>query len=301
MTKNKIKQTNKGGSTLGKEKELRLLAEQIRVAALEEFAALGFGHVGGAMSLVETLAVLYGGAMRVDPAQPAWAERDRLVVSKGHAGPAVYATLALKGYFPREELLTLNKPGTRLPSHCDRLKTPGIDMTTGSLGQGMSTACGLALGQRMDGTGARTFLILGDGECDEGQVWEGALFAPHHKLDNLIAFCDNNGQQLDGYVKNVLDTGDITAKFAAFGWYAQTVDGHDVEALDAAVTRALAWKGAPSMIVLKTVKGKGCPFVEGREFNHHVQFTKEEMDEALAGARAVLKAAEAAVRGGAQA
>lgn len=286
---------------MGKEKELRLLAEQIRVAALEEFAALGFGHVGGAMSLVETLAVLYGGAMRVDPAQPAWAERDRLVVSKGHAGPAVYATLALKGYFPREELLTLNKPGTRLPSHCDRLKTPGIDMTTGSLGQGMSTACGLALGQRMDGTGARTFLILGDGECDEGQVWEGALFAPHHKLDNLIAFCDNNGQQLDGYVKNVLDTGDITAKFAAFGWYAQTVDGHDVEALDAAVTRALAWKGAPSMIVLKTVKGKGCPFVEGREFNHHVQFTKEEMDEALAGARAVLKAAEAAVRGGAQA
>ncbi|MDR0671061.1 MAG: transketolase [Oscillospiraceae bacterium] len=286
---------------MGKKEELRLWAEQIRVAALEEFAALGFGHVGGAMSLVETLAVLYGGAMRVDPARPAWAERDRLVVSKGHAGPAVYATLALKGYFPREELLTLNKPGTRLPSHCDRLKTPGIDMTTGSLGQGMSTACGLALGQRMDGAGARTFLILGDGECDEGQVWEGALFAPHYKLDNLIAFCDNNGQQLDGYVKNVLDTGDIAAKFAAFGWYAQTVDGHDVGALAEAVARAPAREGAPSMIVLKTVKGKGCPFVEGREFNHHVQFTKEEMDGALAGARAVLEAAEAAVKGGARA
>jgi transketolase len=286
---------------LGKKEELRLLAEQIRVAALEEFAALGFGHVGGALSLVETLAVLYGGAMRVDPARPEWAERDRLVVSKGHAGPAVYATLALKGYFPREELLTLNKPGTRLPSHCDRLKTPGIDMTTGSLGQGMSTACGLALGQRMDGARARTFLVLGDGECDEGQVWEGALFAPHYKLDNLIAFCDNNGQQLDGYVKKVLDTGDLAAKFAAFGWYTQTVDGHDVEALDAAVARALAQEGAPSMIVLKTVKGKGCPFVEGREFNHHVQFTKAEMDGALTSARAVLEAAEAAVRGGAQA
>jgi transketolase len=286
---------------LGKTEELRLLAEQIRVAALEEFAALGFGHIGGALSLVETLAVLYGGAMRVDPARPEWAERDRLVVSKGHAGPAVYATLALKGYFPQEELLTLNKPGTRLPSHCDRLKTPGIDMTTGSLGQGMSTACGLALGQRMDASRARTFLILGDGECDEGQVWEGALFAPHYKLDNLIAFCDNNGQQLDGYVKNVLDTGDLAAKFAAFGWYTQTVDGHDVEALDAAVARALAAEGAPSMIVLKTVKGKGCPFVEGHEFNHHVQFTKAEMDGALAGARAVLEAAEAAVRGGAQA
>ncbi|MDR1157832.1 MAG: transketolase [Oscillospiraceae bacterium] len=286
---------------MGKKEELRLLAEQIRVAALEEFAALGFGHVGGALSLVETLAVLYGGAMRVDPARPEWAERDRLVVSKGHAGPAVYATLALKGYFPREELLTLNKPGTRLPSHCDRLKTPGIDMTTGSLGQGMSTACGLALGQRMDGARARTFLVLGDGECDEGQVWEGALFAPHYKLDNLIAFCDNNGQQLDGYVKKVLDTGDLAAKFAAFGWYTQTVDGHDVEALDAAVARALAQEGAPSMIVLKTVKGKGCPFVEGREFNHHVQFTKAEMDGALTSARAVLEAAEAAVRGGAQA
>ncbi|MDR3207472.1 MAG: transketolase [Oscillospiraceae bacterium] len=281
---------------MGKVEDLRLFAEEIRVATLKEFAALGFGHVGGAMSVVETLAALYGGAMRIDPKKPDWAERDRLVVSKGHAGPAVYATLALKGYFPEAELFTLNKPGTNLPSHCDRTKTVGIDMTTGSLGQGMSTACGLALGQKLDGNGARTYLIIGDGECDEGQIWEGALFAPHYKLDNLIAFCDKNGQQLDGYVKNVLDTGDLAAKFAAFGWFTQTVDGHDPSAVDAAIQTAAAHTGGPSMIVLNTVKGHGCTFAEGKEFNHHIAFTKEEMTAALISAGAILSAARAAAK-----
>ncbi len=280
---------------MGKTEDLRLFAEEIRVAALEEFAELGFGHVGGAMSVVEALAVLYGGAMNLEPQNPDWQDRDRLVCSKGHAGPSLYATLALKGYFPTEMLKTLNKPGTKLPSHCDRTKTPGVDMTTGSLGQGMSTACGLALGQKLDGKGARTFLIIGDGECDEGQIWEGALFAPAKKLDNLIAFCDKNGQQLDGYVKNVLDTGDLAAKFSAFGWFTQSVDGHDIGAVQDAVEKALQNTGSPSMIVMNTKKGNGCPFVMDQEFNHHVQFTKEQMAEAVAYAQQVLAAARAAV------
>ena len=181
-----------------KNKELRVFAEEIRVETLKELANLGFGHIGGSMSVVELLAVLYGKEMRIDPKDPQWADRDKLVMSKGHAGPAVYATLALKGYFPKEDLLTLNQGGTNFPSHCDRLKTTGVDMTTGSLGQGISTACGLALGNRILGRDAFTYLVLGDGECDEGQIWEGAAFAAHQKLSNLIAFVDLNKQQLDG-------------------------------------------------------------------------------------------------------
>ena len=187
--------------------DLRAFAEKIRVETLEEFAALGFGHVGGAMSVVETLAVLYGYEMKYDPENPRWPDRDWLVLSKGHAGPALYATLSLKGFFPREMLFTLNRGGTKLPSHCDRNLTPGVDMTTGSLGQGISTAIGVAQGNRMDGRENYSYFILGDGECNEGQIWEGALFAPQHKLDHLIGFVDYNGQQLDGYAKDILDMG----------------------------------------------------------------------------------------------
>ena len=195
-----------------KNKDLRVFAEEIRVETIKELAHLGFGHIGGSMSVVETLAVLYGGQMNYDPKNPTLESRDRLVMSKGHAGPALYATLALKGFFPLERLLTLNQGGTSLPSHCDRLKTPGVDMTTGSLGQGISLAIGLAMGAKMRGKDYTTYLILGDGECDEGQVWEGALSAAHHKLDNLIAFVDWNKQQLDGAIDDVLDIGDIGEK-----------------------------------------------------------------------------------------
>ena len=280
---------------MGKAENLRLFAEEIRVATLKEFACLGFGHVGGALSVVETLAVLYGGLMKIDPKNPALPDRDRLVISKGHAGPALYATLALKGYFPMEVLETLNKPGTSLPSHCDRNKTPGVDMTTGSLGQGVSTAVGQAIGQKMDGQGARTFLIIGDGECNEGQVWEGVMLAAHRKLDNLTLFLDQNGQQLDGYTKNVQESFDFAQKFTAFGWRAVTVDGHDVGALQKAAEEALAHKRQPTCIVMKTRKGNGCFFVEGQEFNHHVQFTPEQSEKAVSDAEAVLAAARAAV------
>jgi transketolase len=279
---------------MSKATQLRVFSEEIRVSTLKVFEARGFGHVGGAMSVVEMLAVLYDGAMKINPENPQWDERDRLVVSKGHAGPAVYATLSLKGYFPAEMLTTLNRPGTKLPSHCDHTKTPGIDMTTGSLGQGVSTAVGLAIGQKLSGQSARTFLCIGDGECNECQVWEGLMLAAHRKLDNLIVFCDKNGQQLDGYVKNVLDTGDLAAKFASFGFYTQSVNGHDVAEVQAAVENALKNTGSPSMIVLNTVKGKGCTFAENQEFNHHIAFTPEQMSEALAAAEKALADAKAA-------
>jgi transketolase len=274
--------------------KLRVFAEEIRLATLRLFEARGFGHVGGAMSVVEMIAVLYGGAMKIDSKNPGDPDRDMLVMSKGHAGPTLYAALALKGYFPEELLLTLNRPGTTLPSHCDRTKTPGIDMTTGSLGQGVSTAIGLAIGNRMDGRSSRVYLCVGDGECDEGQVWEGLMLASHRKLDNLTVFCDKNNQQLDGYVKNVLDTDSLADKFKAFGFYTQHVDGHDIAKVREAVENACSNKGKPSMIVLETKKGNGCTFAENQEFNHHIAFTGEQIKEALDAAEKRLESARAA-------
>ena len=262
-------------------KKLEIFAEQIRLETLKELGIIGFGHVGGAMSIVETIAVLYGSLMNIDPKNPGWEDRDWLVVSKGHSGPTIYAALALKGYFGLDILKTLNKPGTNLPSHCDRNKTIGIDMTTGSLGQGISTAIGVAMGNRLDKRTNYTFLIIGDGECDEGQVWEGALFAGQHKLDNLIAFIDYNKQQLDGYTKDILDLGNIAAKFKEFGWDTQDINGGDVGEIFNAIHHAKKNKGKPSMIVLNTVKGKGCSFAENILHNHHMNFTKEQIDEAI--------------------
>jgi transketolase len=261
-------------------KELRVIAEGIRLVTLQELEGFGSGHIGGAMSIVETLAVLYGSELRCDPNNPKWEGRDRLVLSKGHAGPALYATLSLRGFFPKEMLSELNQGGGHLPSHCDRNKTPGVDMTTGSLGQGISAAIGMALGNKMNNSDSITYLIVGDGECNEGQVWEGAIFAAAHKLDNLIAFVDWNKQQLDGFTKDILDMGDISEKFRAFGWFVQTVPGNEVGAVLDAVIAAKAHKGAPSMIVLDTVKGFGT-FAAGIEGNHHMSFTKEQMDEAI--------------------
>jgi len=262
-------------------RDLRVVAEGIRLVTLQTFANIGFGHVGGAMSIIEALAALYGGELNSDPNNPNMPDRDRLVLSKGHAGPALYATLCLRGYFPKEVLLQLNQGGGSLPSHCDMHKTIGIDMTTGSLGQGMSTAIGLALGSRLNNLGNYTFLILGDGECNEGQVWEGALFAAHQGLGSLIALIDWNKQQLDGFAKDIIDMGDIAEKFKAFGWHAQTVDGHDPGKIKAAIVDAKRYKDAPSAIILDTIKGYGCSFAEGLASNHHMNFSKEEMDKAI--------------------
>lgn len=263
-------------------RSLEAAAKDIRVMTIEEIAHLGVGHIGGALSVVEILALLYERHLRIDPADPSKADRDRLVLSKGHAGPALYATLARKGFFPRDWLKTLNRGGTNLPSHCDRTKTPGIDMSTGSLGQGISAAAGIALGMKLDKAGAQTYCIVGDGESDEGLVWEAAMFAAHFKLDNLIAFTDCNKLQIDGATGEVMRLEDLAEKWAAFGWDVSRADGHDFAAMDAAIGRAKAVSGKPHMIILDTVKGKGCAFCEGRAESHNMPVTMEQAKEAIA-------------------
>lgn len=275
-----------------KEKELKVFAARIRLETARMVCKLGFGHLGGALSIVDALAVLYGDVMRFDADNPTWEDRDMLVMSKGHAGPSLYATLALKNYFPMDWLDTLNRPGTRLPSHCDRNLTPGVDMTTGSLGQGTSTAVGMALGKKSDGKTNRVFLFVGDGECNEGQVWEAAMFAAQHKLDNMIWFIDLNGKQLDGRLSDVIDLRDIRQKFEDFGFSAVSIDGHDVVAIRDAIDRVGLVKDKPGCIVLNTVKGKGVPSVENVELNHHLRFTPDQVETIMSEAEQGLKNAE---------
>ncbi|MEN6593419.1 MAG: transketolase [Clostridiaceae bacterium] len=261
-----------------KKKELERFALQIRIGMLEEFKARGFGHVGGSLSIADALSVLYKTQMRFDPKKPDWPERDKLVCSKGHAGPAIYATLALLGYFPYDLLKTLNQPGTTLPSHCDRSKTPGVDMTTGSLGQGTSLACGMALGERLRGRDTRVFLFVGDGEANEGQVWEACMFAAAKKLGNLVLLMDVNGKQLDGCTKDVLDTLDLGAKLEAFGFDTVRIDGNDVSELYNALERTRAGGDKPYAIVMNTIKGKGVPGVEDAASNHSMAVPTEQWD-----------------------
>jgi transketolase len=268
--------------------ELNKFATEIRLETVKQIGNLGFGHIGGCMSIVETLAVLYSGVLKNDPKNPKWEDRDWLVISKGHAGPSIYSTLALKGYFDIELLKTLNKGGTSLPSHCDRNKTIGIDVTTGSLGQGISQAIGIALGHRQRGMDNWIYLIMGDGELQEGQVWEGAMFAPHYNLDNLITFVDNNKQQLDGYTKDVMNVESIHKKFEAFNWHVQTIDGHDVQAIEEAIKIAKVTKGKPSVIVLETIKGKDCTYAQGDIDNHHMRVSEEDNKKAVAKLEAMM-------------
>lgn len=264
-------------------KNLQDLALRIRVGIVTEIGALGVGHLGGSLSIADLLAVLYGDVMRVDPKNPCWEARDKLVCSKGHAGPAIYAVLAIKGFFPYEQLKTLNQPGTKLPSHCDRLNTPGIDMTTGSLGQGTSLAVGLAIGDQLKGRGNRVFLITGDGEMNEGQVWEAAMLAAARKVDNLFWFVDNNKKQLDGRTDEILPQGDFLAKAKAFGFDAQRIDGNDVEAVYESIQKAETVQGKPHMIILDTIKGAGIADVEQTAFNHSMSVTIEQCNRWIAG------------------
>ena len=271
-------------------REIRIFSKKVQMEVCKMIAPLPAGHLGGSLSIADALSVLYNRQMKFDPKNPKWDGRDWLVMSKGHCGPALYATLALKGFFPKEMLQTLNQPHTDLPSHCDRNHTPGIDMTTGSLGQGASTAAGVAYGLKLDKKDNRVFLILGDGEIQEGQVWEMAMTAATKHLDNLIALVDYNKLQIDGRTDNdeVCNVGDIAAKFTAFNWYAQSVDGHDVEAIDAAIEKAKANKGTPSVIVLSTVKGKGWDKSENAVGSHSRGFAPEELEDALAQMQAEL-------------
>lgn len=268
--------------TCEREAELKGISTRIRIETVKAIAGVGIGHVGGSLSVAEVLSVLYWREMRIDPSRPRWEERDRLVLSKGHAGPALYSALALRGYFPLEMLTTLNRPGTNLPSHCDRNKTPGVDMTTGSLGQGISAACGIALGCKLKGLESRVYCIIGDGECHEGQVWEAALFAAHRKLDNLIVYVDYNRQCLDGTIQEICDLGDLAAKFAAFGWRAESANGHNIREIADATASAKRSSGRPSVVVLNTVKGFGVSLWAGKMNNHNIAVSPEDMELALA-------------------
>ncbi len=263
--------------------ELKEKAYEIRCLTIREISSFGSGHIGGAMSICDILSLLYFREMNIDPSNPKKEDRDRLVVSKGHSGPAVYATLALKGFFPREMLSTLNQGGTSLPSHCDMLKTPGIDFTAGSLGQGFSAAMGIAVGQRVKGIDAWTYTIVGDGESQEGQIWEAAEFAGAQKLDHVIAFEDLNGQQLDGYTKDIIpeEAESVKQRWESFGWDTTVVDGHDIEALDEAVGRAKKTPGKPHMIIAFTQKSRGYVFGEGVKANHSMSVKPEQADEAI--------------------
>ncbi len=266
--------------------ELKKLALEIRIAEIEAIHSLGAGHVGGSLSITDALAVLYGAIMKYDPKDPQAEDRDKVVCSKGHAGPALYATLAVKGFFPYEMLSTLNRPGTHLPSHCDKLLTPGIDATTGSLGQGTSQAVGMALGDKLKGLDCRTFLFVGDGEANEGQVWEAAMFAAAKKVTNLVWMIDDNKKQLDGRTKNVLEPFDFREKMEAFGFDAVRIDGNDIDALyEALSVRA---KDKPRAIILDTVKGAGIKDIEETEANHSLPISDEQYEKWTSGLRAEL-------------
>ena len=263
--------------------DLKQICADVRADVVTTIGTLGVGHIGGSLSIVDLLVVLYEKHMNIDPKNPKMEGRDSLIVSKGHSGPAVYAMLARKGYFDKSWLLTLNQSGTNLPSHCDMNRTPGIDMTTGSLGQGFSCAMGIALASKIRKDGATIYTIIGDGESQEGQIWEAAMFGAQQKLSNVIAFTDYNNMQIDGDVSDICDIADLGAKWRAFGWHTiELEDGHDLAAIDAAITEAKQ-ADKPSMIILNTVKGKGVKFIEEMGFgNHSIPMTKEQMEAAIA-------------------
>ena len=262
--------------------DLKACAKEIRKLTLTCISTFGSGHIGGSLSIVDVLTALYFKEMRIDPAKPKMENRDRLVVSKGHSGPAVYATLAYRGYFDQKELLTLNQIGTNLPSHCDMNKVVGVDMTTGSLGQGISCAVGIALGSKIKKDGAYVYAIIGDGETEEGQVWEALEFASNKKLDNLIVFLDYNKCQIDGTIDQVNSTENFFDKFKAFGFDTYEIDGHDIDLICATIEKAKMHKGAPHMIILDTIKGKGVSFIEEMGFkNHSIPISAEDLAKAL--------------------
>lgn len=254
---------------------LKKWSAAIRIQVIKMLQWRRYGHLGGSLSIVELLSTLYYKHLHVDPKNPQMEDRDYVVLSKGHAGPAWYSTLALKGFFETDRLYTLNEIGTSLPSHPDRLKTPGVDATTGSLGQGTSVAAGLGWTLRLEGSKRKVYLICGDGELNEGQVWESFQFIAHNKLNEVIVFIDNNGQQLDGTTAEIMNPFDLKKKMEAFGFAAFAVDGHDEAAISDAIDQAKSVKDQAVAIVLNTVKAKGVPYYEGKPNNHSPKFDAE--------------------------
>ncbi len=242
--------------------QLKINACKVRMGIIESTFSAKCGHPGGSLSAADLFTYLYFHELNVDPKNPQWADRDRFVLSKGHTAPGLYSALALRGFFPWEDLKTLRHTGSYLQGHPNMLSVPGVDMSTGSLGQGISVACGMALGGKTGGKSYRVYTLLGDGEIQEGQVWEACMFASHYRLDNLCVFVDNNGLQIDGEIAKVMSPYPIDEKFAAFGFDVQVIDGHDFAAIDRAVAHAKTVKGKPSAVILKTVKGKGVSYME---------------------------------------
>ena len=246
-------------------------AAEWRYLITDMICRAGSGHLGGALSLVEIMWTLYERVMNVDPANPDWPDRDRLVLSKGHAAPVLYVALACRGFFPAGLLGTMNADGATLPSHADARTVPGIDVTTGSLGQGLSVASGMAKAARLEGRGHSVYCIVGDGECNDGQNWEAAMFAAHHRLDNLVAITDYNRLQIDGFTDDVLNLEPLVDKWRAFGWEVFEMDGHDWDDIYSAIGAAKAVQGKPAMIIAHTVKAKGCAVVENTPGSHNIK------------------------------
>lgn len=263
-------------------KSLESIAKNIRRSIVSMICEAKSGHPGGSLSIVDILTALYYDEMNIDPAKPKMEGRDRFVLSKGHAAPALYAILAEKGYFPKEELMTLRKFGSHLQGHPDMKKVPGVEISTGSLGQGLSVANGMALNAKIFKEDYRVYVMIGDGELQEGQIWEAAMTAAHYKLDNVCAFVDSNNLQIDGNVDAVMGVEPLDKKWEAFGWNVLSIDGHNFEEIFAALEAAKACKGKPTLILAKTVKGKGVSFMENVCGFHGTAPTAEERDKALA-------------------
>lgn len=273
-------------------KQLQINATKARIGVIIGTYNAKSGHPGGSLSAADVLTYLYFKEMNVDPSNPKWADRDRFVLSKGHSAPALYAVLALKGYFDWDELKSLRHVGAMLQGHPDMKGTPGIDMSTGSLGQGISTACGMAIAGKMDNKDYRVYTVLGDGECEEGQVWEALMFAAHKNLDNLVVIVDQNGLQIDGTVAEVGGIEPLDKKFEAFGFNTLKVDGHSFEELEKAFAVAKETKGMPTAILMKTVKGKGVSFMENQVGWHGKATNDEEYKQAMAELEATLASLE---------
>ena len=263
-------------------KELKNIANDVRIGIIDSTHAAKCGHPGGSLSIADILAYLYFEKMNMDPENPKMENRDRFVLSKGHTAPGLYATLAHRGFFPVEDLLTLRKIDSYLQGHPDMNKIPGVDMTTGSLGLGISTACGMALVGKVDNKDYRVYTIIGDGESEEGQVWEAAMFASHYKLDNLCVILDLNGLQIDGPITEVMNPTPHDKKFEAFGFHVITIDGHDFNQIEAAFAEAEATKGQPTVIIAKTIKGKDVSFMENSVNWHGAAPNDEQHAQAIA-------------------
>ena len=278
--------------TSQEKKQLAITACKVRMGIIESTHAAKCGHPGGSLSAADLFTYLYFKEMNVDPANPKWEDRDRFVLSKGHTAPGLYAALALRGFFPVEDLLTLRKVGSYLQGHPNMNSVPGVDMSTGSLGQGISAACGMALAAKLKGKTNRVYTLLGDGEIQEGQVWEACMFASHYKLDNLCVIIDNNGLQIDGNVADVMSPYPIVDKLEAFGFHTQAIDGHDFEAIEAALETAKTVSGRPCAIVMKTVKGKDVSFMENLASWHGVAPNDQQYEQAMAELKAKLSELE---------